>query len=161
DLGHRLAQHRLLGRLAEVHPQPPCSSSSTGRSTTRARNPPPPPLARGSARVEDETPSPSSPTTTKFSERRFGSSYRRTSRWRASGISSRNRSPVRNPSRNRYAPSLPAHTPPVAFPPLSPARVPNPRPSGSRTVSGGVWTTGAPRFAVGLPSRFGGPEITR
>ena len=51
-----------------------------GIAAVRERRYSPSPLAWGSGRVEAATPAPSSPTTTKFSALRLGSSYRRTSR---------------------------------------------------------------------------------
>src|SRR5260221_9048874 len=109
-------------------------SSSTGMSTWRERRYSPRPLACGSGRVEAATPRPSRPTTTKFSARRFGSSYRRTSRSAASGSS------MRNLATSRYSCSQPydawsrVHRPTFALPPLSPDRAPQTSPSGARRV---------------------------
>ena len=54
------------------------SNSTSGSSTIRERRYSPKPFAWGSTRVDEATPSPSRPITTKFSERMLGSGYRLT-----------------------------------------------------------------------------------
>ena len=108
-------------------------SRRAGTSTSRLRRYSPSPLAWGSGRVDEATPSPSSPTTTKLRARRLGKAWRRTTNTSASGSRSRNRSRVSSPSSHPQASSLRAHSPTLAFPPLSPDRAPIMVPRGRRT----------------------------
>ena len=78
-----------------------------GCRPARLRRYSPRPLAWGSGRVDEATPSPSSPTTTKLSAHRFGNAKRRTSRSSASGSRGRNASTVRSASSQAQAASRP------------------------------------------------------
>src|SRR6516165_685044 len=128
-------------------------SSSAGMSTIRARSHSPRPLAWGSGLALAATPSPSSPAMTKLIARRFGRPYRSTGSGAVSGSNSFSRGTVRNPASHAYAASVRAHTPRLAFPPLSPDRAPATRPKGART-------TGPPGVAAtatdGTSARTGG-----
>ena len=72
---------------------------------------------------------------TKFNARRFGRSWRQTSRPSVSaGISSRSRATVRKSDSQAKPSAERANTPTLAVPPLSPERAPTTLPIGARTV---------------------------
>src|SRR4051812_10884768 len=110
-------------------------TSSAGTSTSRERRYSPSPLAWGSGRVLEATPSPSSPTITTLTARRFGSAKTRISRPGASGSSSRTRSGVNSAASHAYAASSRVQNPTLPLPPLSPDRAPATAPSGTPTTS--------------------------